>query len=277
MLPSSTPRAGRVGPPATSGWRRWGTDRAGVRRSRSDAPLRGHPGPSAARRREIRKAPSRCWCRRWTSLPTWGGSPSAGSSGAACRVGERVALLPLGAPGSVEDDDEAVEGRVMRLYEFAGLQRLELDQAVAGDIVALAGVDGVEIGTTLTDPEVGSDSRGIAVEEPTLSVDFLVNNSPFSGRAGKVRHQPATPGASLPGAGAEPGAAGGGDGFPRHVHGVRAGRASPDHPHGDHAPGGVRVPGVPTPGDPEGGPGGWHGWSRTRRWSSRFRRAWWGW
>jgi GTP-binding protein len=102
------------------------------------------------------------------------------------RVGDRVALLPLGSPGLLGQEEEGVrESRVMRLYEFAGLQRLELQEAGAGDIVALAGVEGVEIGTTLTDPAVRERLRGIAVEEPTLSVDFSVNDSPFSGRAGK--------------------------------------------------------------------------------------------
>jgi GTP-binding protein len=102
-------------------------------------------------------------------------------------VGDRVSLLPLGSPGPLpEEDEEGVrEGRVMRLYEFAGLQRLELQESSAGDIVALAGMEGVEIGTTLTDPAARDRLRGIAVEEPTLSVDFSVNDSPFSGRAGK--------------------------------------------------------------------------------------------
>jgi GTP-binding protein len=100
------------------------------------------------------------------------------------RVGDRVALLPLGPAGPV-GEDEATDGKVMRLYEFTGLQRLELEQALAGDIVALAGVEGVEIGTTLTDPESRDRLQGIAVEEPTLSVDFSVNDSPFSGRSGK--------------------------------------------------------------------------------------------
>jgi GTP-binding protein len=99
-------------------------------------------------------------------------------------VGDRVALLPLGSPGPVPEE-EAEERRVMRLYEFRGLQRLELDEASAGDIVALAGVDGVEIGTTLTDPDHRDRMKGIAVEEPTLSVDFSVNDSPFAGRSGK--------------------------------------------------------------------------------------------
>ena len=100
------------------------------------------------------------------------------------RVGDRVAVLPLGSPGPV-DEAEVGMSRVMKLYEFTGLQRLDLEEARAGDIVALAGVEGVEIGTTLTDPESRERLRGIAVEEPTLSVDFSVNDSPFSGRSGK--------------------------------------------------------------------------------------------
>jgi GTP-binding protein len=100
-------------------------------------------------------------------------------------VGDRVSLLPLGAPGHLGEEETWGEGRVVKLYEFAGLQRLDLAEARAGDIVALAGIEGVEIGTTLTDPGIRERLLGIAVEEPTLSVDFSVNNSPFSGRAGK--------------------------------------------------------------------------------------------
>ncbi|MGM0669201.1 MAG: translational GTPase TypA [Gemmatimonadota bacterium] len=100
-------------------------------------------------------------------------------------VGDTVALLPLGQAGMVEEGGDGVSGKVVKLFEFTGLQRLELEAAEAGDIVALTGIEGVEIGTTLTDPEVRERLRGIAVEEPTLSVDFSVNNSPFSGRAGK--------------------------------------------------------------------------------------------
>ncbi len=101
------------------------------------------------------------------------------------RVGEDVTLLELGAAGMVEDDAEAETSRVMKLYTFSGLDRLEVDEASAGDIVALAGLDGVEIGKTVTDPGHRERLRGIAVEEPTLSVDFTVNNSPFAGQAGK--------------------------------------------------------------------------------------------
>ena len=100
------------------------------------------------------------------------------------RVGQKVMQLPLGEPGIV-DADEAIEGRVMKLYGFEGLARAEIDEAVTGDIVALAGLDSVEIGQTLTDPARLERLRGIAVEEPTLSVDFRVNDSPFAGKAGR--------------------------------------------------------------------------------------------
>jgi GTP-binding protein len=99
-------------------------------------------------------------------------------------VGDRVALLPLGDPGLVPED-EGETSRVLKLFTFLGLERLDVEEAQAGDIVALAGLEGVEIGKTVTDPEHRDRLRGIAVEEPTLSVDFTVNNSPFAGQSGK--------------------------------------------------------------------------------------------
>jgi GTP-binding protein len=101
------------------------------------------------------------------------------------RVGDQVAVLALGEAGLVEDDVEAELSRVSQLYTFGGLDRIEVEEALAGDIVALAGLEGVEIGKTVTDPERRERLAGIAVEEPTLSVDFTVNNSPFAGRSGK--------------------------------------------------------------------------------------------
>ncbi len=101
------------------------------------------------------------------------------------KVGDRVALLPLGDAGRLDDPGEAEFSRVAKLYTFDGLERIDVNEATAGDIVALAGLDGVEIGKTVTDPEHLDRLRGIAVEEPTLSVDFTVNNSPFAGQSGK--------------------------------------------------------------------------------------------
>jgi len=100
------------------------------------------------------------------------------------RVGQDVLLLPLGEPGLVAVG-EGERARVARLYGFDGLQRLEIPDAAAGDIVGLAGLEGIEIGKTITDPAVPERLHGIAVEEPTISVDFSLNNSPFSGRSGR--------------------------------------------------------------------------------------------
>jgi GTP-binding protein len=99
-------------------------------------------------------------------------------------VGDTVALLDLGDEGMVEDPSEAEIAKVSRLYTFSGLERIDVEEAEAGDIVAVAGIEGVEIGKTLTDPDHRERLRGIAVEQPTLSVDFTVNNSPFAGQSG---------------------------------------------------------------------------------------------
>jgi len=94
-------------------------------------------------------------------------------------VGDTVALLPL-------DTNQATEqARVTKLYGFEGLERIELQDASAGEIVALAGLEGVEIGHTLADVNAPERLEGIAVEEPTISVDFMVNNGPFAGKEGK--------------------------------------------------------------------------------------------
>ena len=100
------------------------------------------------------------------------------------RVGQPVALLPFGDPGLL-GSGEGTQARVTKLFGFEGLQRVDIEEAQAGDIVALAGIESVDIGQTLTDPTHRERMRGIAVEEPTLSVDISVNNSPFAGLVGK--------------------------------------------------------------------------------------------
>jgi GTP-binding protein len=100
-------------------------------------------------------------------------------------VGQEVTLLPHGVPGMVTEEEAAEQAKVMKLFTFLGVERIDVDTAYAGDIVALAGLEGVEIGMTLTHPEHRERLLGIKVEEPTLSVDFNVNNSPFAGRSGK--------------------------------------------------------------------------------------------
>jgi GTP-binding protein len=95
------------------------------------------------------------------------------------QVGQPVALLPL------DPNMKADEGRVTKLFGYEGLERIELEEASAGEIVAIAGLESVEIGLTVADVENPERLAGISVEEPTISVDFLVNNSPFAGREGK--------------------------------------------------------------------------------------------
>ncbi len=94
-------------------------------------------------------------------------------------VGDNIALLPLDLNQKVE------QARITKLYTFDGLDRVEVASAPAGEIVALAGIEDVEIGLTLADIEHPDRLEGIAVEEPTISVDFIVNNSPFAGKEGK--------------------------------------------------------------------------------------------
>jgi len=100
------------------------------------------------------------------------------------KVGDQVALLPLGIPGMVSD--ETIEqSRITKLFTFDGLHKVEVNEVDAGDIVVLSGLEGIEIGKTITSVEVPERLAGIAVEEPTISVDFIINNSPFAGREGK--------------------------------------------------------------------------------------------
>ncbi|MBI1799067.1 MAG: translational GTPase TypA [Candidatus Eisenbacteria bacterium] len=75
--------------------------------------------------------------------------------------------------------------RVTNLYVFEGLQRVEVDEAGPGDIVALAGFQEVTIGETITDPEDPRPLPPVVVDEPTVSMIFSVNTSPFSGQEGK--------------------------------------------------------------------------------------------
>jgi GTP-binding protein len=82
-------------------------------------------------------------------------------------------------------DGQVLPERARYLYVFQGLEKIEVEQATAGDIVAIAGLEGINIGETLADPENPVALPTIHVEEPTVRMTFGVNTSPFSGKEGK--------------------------------------------------------------------------------------------
>ena len=81
-------------------------------------------------------------------------------------------------------DGSITRGQVTKLYGFEGLKRVEIAEANVGDLVAFAGLEAIEIGETLSDPERPMPLPPITVDEPTLSMTFMVNDSPFSGKTG---------------------------------------------------------------------------------------------
>ena len=88
-----------------------------------------------------------------------------------------VSVLKLG--GSIELT------KITKLFAFDGLKRVEIEQAAAGDIVCLAGIDGITIGETISDPENHVRITPPAIDEPTVSMIFGVNTSPMAGRDGQ--------------------------------------------------------------------------------------------
>ncbi len=82
-------------------------------------------------------------------------------------------------------DGDSHKGRIGRVYGYLGLDRHEVAEAGAGDIVAITGIDAPNVSDTLCDPEHVEALPLLAVDEPTVSMTFQVNNSPFAGRGGK--------------------------------------------------------------------------------------------
>ena len=90
--------------------------------------------------------------------------------------GDEVAVVKLN--GAAENT------RITKLYTFEGLERVDIDRAAAGEIVAIAGVEGIAIGETVSTVETPRALAHVPVDEPTISMIFTVNTSPFSGREG---------------------------------------------------------------------------------------------
>jgi GTP-binding protein len=84
-----------------------------------------------------------------------------------------------------KNDGTISKGKISNLYVYEGLKRVQVKEAQAGDIVVLAGMSEVTIGDTICDPTDIKPLPPIIVEEPTMSMNFLVNTSPFAGKVGK--------------------------------------------------------------------------------------------
>src|SRR5215472_16957980 len=92
------------------------------------------------------------------------------------RTGEEVGIAKL--------DGSLQKVKITKLFSFSGLKRVDVDQTELGDIVAIAGVEGIGIGETITNIENPAPLPHIVIDEPTIAMQFSVNTSPFSGREG---------------------------------------------------------------------------------------------
>jgi GTP-binding protein len=94
--------------------------------------------------------------------------------------------IRLGGPMKIIHRDHSVEdARVTKIYTFEGLKRLEVEEASAGDIIAISGMEDVDIGETIADVADLTPLPFVSIEEPTLSMNFIVNNSPLAGQEGR--------------------------------------------------------------------------------------------
>ncbi len=85
----------------------------------------------------------------------------------------------------IVDGDNQRRGRILQVQSFLGLERIDVDQASAGDIISISGIDNLQISETLCDPEQPDALPPLTVDEPTVTMTFQVNKSPFAGRDGK--------------------------------------------------------------------------------------------
>src|SRR5690606_16481753 len=92
------------------------------------------------------------------------------------KVGDTIAWIGV---------DGTKQQRLSAVYRYVGTERVKVDSADAGDIVAVAGLEDVQIGDTLADRETPEALERISVEEPTIKIRFMVSNSPFAGKVGK--------------------------------------------------------------------------------------------
>jgi GTP-binding protein len=137
----------------------------------------------------------------------------------------------------VKNQGGTVKGQVKELMVFEGLGKEKVKTEVGcGEIVAIMGLENFDIGDTVADAENPEGLPKFKVDEPTMSMLFTINTSPFFGKEGRVRHQPPLAGSPLQGDREEPGHAVQETDSPDKPAGVRPWHPAPQHPGGDHAP-----------------------------------------
>ncbi|MGH9589483.1 MAG: translational GTPase TypA, partial [Terracidiphilus sp.] len=103
---------------------------------------------------------------------------------AICRVFQGT--LRIGDEVNISKRDGSLhKTRITKLFTFSGLKRIETQETVMGDIIAVAGVEGIAIGETITSIENPAPLPLIVIDEPTIAIQFTINNSPFAGREGQ--------------------------------------------------------------------------------------------
>ncbi|MDG5786288.1 translational GTPase TypA [Evansella sp. AB-P1] len=93
------------------------------------------------------------------------------------KVGQQVALM--------KNDGSVKQYRVTKMFGFLGLKRIEIEEAKAGDLIAISGMEAINVGETVCPVDAQDPLPILRIDEPTLQMTFLVNNSPFAGREGK--------------------------------------------------------------------------------------------
>ncbi len=133
-----------------------------------------------------------------TEIPAPTGDMNAPLQAIICNVDydEYVGRIGIGriVRGSIKDaenvtiihtDKTTTNARVGKLYQFEGLKRVEVTDAKMGDIIAVSGLEKINIGETICTPDCIEQLPFVAIDEPTVSMYFMVNNSPFAGKEGK--------------------------------------------------------------------------------------------
>lgn len=93
------------------------------------------------------------------------------------RAGDNMVLITK--------EGKRIESKITRLYSFESIKRVEADELTSGDIGGIAGLEDVDIGDTIADPKNPEPLPFVAIDEPTITMNFMVNNSPFAGQEGK--------------------------------------------------------------------------------------------